>query len=246
LLGLWQVAEKADFPFSVSTGKNGAFIVHNSLIEKNKDQILNGDLFLSVNGAKPSTLEDIEFILDGMRTGSSAIVTVERGAVGLNIPVTLVHTYGELYLAVAWLVGTLFFLSGLVVLIYKRNDLAALVYHFGAVGVAAIIMMTWGCYAINPVGLGQIIRTLFSTAYIFVPVLLLHLSLVFPFRKNISFKFGKASLFAFTLTLHLHGGNFLQSNFAVFYRLVSFVHGFLQCDSLGVCSMRHSVRFLFR
>lgn len=185
LLGLWQVAEKADFPFSVSTGKNGAFIVHNSLIEKDKDQILNGDHLLAVNTAKPNTLEDIEFILDGMRTGSSAIVTVERGAVEFSVSVTLVRAYSELYLAVAWLVGTLFFLSGLVVLIYKRNDLAALVYHFGAVGVAAIIMMTWGCYAINPVGLGQIIRALFSTAYIFVPVLLLHLSLVFPFRKRI-------------------------------------------------------------
>ncbi len=184
LLGLWQVAEKADFPFSVSTGKNGTFIVCNSLIEKDKDRILDGDLLLSVNGARPRTPEDIEFILDGMKTGSSSIVTIERGAVELRVPVTLVHAYGELYLAVAWLIGTLFFLSGLVVLIYKRNDLPALVYHFGAVGVAAIIMMTWGCYAISPIGLGQIIRTLFSTAYIFVPVLLFHLSLVFPFRKR--------------------------------------------------------------
>ena len=184
LLGLWQVAEKADLPFSFSDHQSKSFVIRNNSTRETRDGVLDGDLVLSVNGVRPGSLEDIEFILDGLKTGSSTIVKVERGTEELDIPVTLVRAYGDLYLVVAWLVGTLFFLSGLIVLVHKPDDISALVYHFGAVGVAAIIMTTWGSYATGPAGLGQTIRGIFSTAYIFVPVLLLHLSLVFPSRKK--------------------------------------------------------------
>ncbi len=180
LLGLWQVYEKADLPFRVSTPEQGAFEVTSPprlaapLLER-------GDRIISFGGEEIRSLEDLEFLLDGMRVGDELPVMVDHG---FEVRVRLVHAYTAIYMLVAWFVGTLFFVSGLLVFSKRRDELAALVYHFGALAVAIVIMSTWGCYALKPEWAGQFVRIVFSTAYAFVPALFLHFSLVFPSRRK--------------------------------------------------------------
>ncbi len=161
-------------------------IVVTSLSKTISCQVKIGDVLISVDSKRPHSVEEVEFILDGMRIGSTPILKVERAGVPLTISVTLVNYYGTVYVFIAFLVGTLFWLSGIFVLLRKRGDVASVVYHFGAVAVAGIIMMTWGSFAVEPRILGQIVRLGFSASYALLPVFFLHFSMVFPAkRKNI-------------------------------------------------------------
>ena len=104
---------------------------------------------------KPFSLLELKARIKAiMRRGNRK---VERAGVPLTISVTLVNYYGTVYVFIAFLVGTLFWLSGIFVLLRKRGDVASVVYHFGAVAVAGIIMMTWGSFAVEPRILGQIV-----------------------------------------------------------------------------------------
>ncbi len=183
LVGLWQVAEKADIPFTVAKLGNESFRVV-GVAPSAKGIISRNDVVRAFRGMAIGSLENLEFLLDGMRVGNSLPVEIRRGKNFFHLDVRLVHAYSASYVAVAWLIGTLFFGTGILVYVRRRNDVAAFVYHYGAVAVAAVVMSTWGCYSIEPVGTGQFTRIFFSTAYAFVPALFLHFSLVFPTTKK--------------------------------------------------------------
>ena len=184
LLGLWQIAEKADLPFAVGKGSQGEIVVKEVTAPANADGIRRGDLIVSLGGKMPVTLEGVEFILDGSRVGSELALEVRRSGIELENRVKLITYYSPLYVAVAFSVGTLFFLSGLIVFFRRQDDSAAMVYHFGALAVASIIMMTWGSFAGSLRLVGQVVRCCFSSAYAFVPVLFLHFGLVFPGKRR--------------------------------------------------------------
>ncbi len=183
LLGLWQVNEKAGLPFTVLTPKNGTFEVAGTP-RSDTPLVEPGDRIVTFEGKDLNSLEDLEFLLDGMRVDDALTFRIENSAGGTDVSVRLVHAYSSAYVVVAWFVGTLFFLSGVIVFSRRKDDVAAQVYHFGAVAVACVIMATWGCYAVQPVGIGQFVRAVFSTAYAFVPALFVHFSLVFPSRRR--------------------------------------------------------------
>lgn len=183
LAGLWQVAEKADIPFSVAKPWNETFRVV-GVAPSARGIIDRNDVALSFHGMTLGSLENLEFLLDGMRAGDKLPIEIQRGKNLFHLEVKLVHAYSASYVAVAWLIGTLFFGTGILVYVRRRDDVAALVYHYGAVAVAVVVMSTWGCYSIEPAGIGQLIRIFFSTAYAFVPALFLHFSLLFPTRKR--------------------------------------------------------------
>jgi signal transduction histidine kinase len=183
LVGLWQVAGKANLPFSLLQTSDSTFSVAAISGPLGQCGIHPGDVVATINGITASSNEDVEFILDGKRIGESILIGIKRGDEAVLLPVKLVNNYSWFYVAVAWFVGTLFFLSGLVVIIRKRKDLAAIIYHFGSMAVAVIVMSTWGCYVIRPIGVGQAVRIMFSMAYVFLPVMLLQFSLAFPSRK---------------------------------------------------------------
>ncbi len=180
MLGLWQISEKADLPFTLSTPQNGVFTVLGTS-QFVTPGVRAGDRIISFDGGKIRSLEELEFLLDGRRIGDNLALTIDGGRL---VNVRLVHAYSITYMLAAWFVGTLFFVTGLLVFFKRRDDMAALVYHFGAVGVAVVIMSTWGCYTLQPAGTGQFIRAVFSTAYAFVPALFLHFSLIFPSRRK--------------------------------------------------------------
>lgn len=191
LLGIWQIAGKADLPFAVRKGPNGEIVAQGVPGPESLGVIRGGDILVSLGDKQPHNLEDVEFVLDGMRIGSALPVKVIRSGVELKGRVTVVSYYSPLYVMVAFSVGTLFFLSGLIVFLRRENDIAALVYHFGAVAVASVIMMTWGTYAEPLRSVGQIVRCCFSAAYAFIPVLFLHFSLVFPRKRT---RFGRSEI----------------------------------------------------
>ncbi len=184
LLGIWRISGKADLPVELGKVRDGGIVVQASSREAKLEGVRTGDIVLSVAGVRPSGLEDVEFILDGKNIGVSLPLKVERSGIQLTRQVTLIRYYTPLYVAVAFTVGTLFFISGLIVFVRRRGDIAAFVYHFGALAAACIIMTTWGSYA-GPLRIsGQIVRCCFSAAYAFVPPLFLHFGIVFPRRRT--------------------------------------------------------------
>ena len=183
MVGLWQIAEKADLPFSVSRLGSESFVVK-GVTPSVRGIVEKGDVVFAFRGERVGSPETLEFLLDGMRVGDNLPIEVRRGKNLLDLDVSLVHAYSNFYVGVAWLIGTLFFGTGILVYFRRRDDTAAFVYHYGAVAVAVMIMSTWGSYSIEPFGIGQFIRIVFSLAYAFVPALFLHFSLLFPTRKK--------------------------------------------------------------
>lgn len=215
LLGIWQIAEKTALPLSLFRSPEGTFVVSRST-GRLPSGLSVGDTVSLVDGKKISIPEDIEFLLDGIRVGNDIPVTVRSTGRSREVVLTGVPAYSKMYVLIAWFVGTLFFFSGVFVFVKKRSEIAAVVYHYGAVGVASIIMMTWGCYAINPTGLGHAIRIIFSFAYAFVPALLLHLSLVFPTKKETSVRVLVKPLYVLTSLLSIGMAvTFLKATFPV-------------------------------
>jgi signal transduction histidine kinase len=92
----------------------------------------------------------------------------------------LAHYYGPFYMFSVILVASLFFGVGLVVSWKKPEDPAARVYHFGSVATAIQLSTTWGSYQTTPPELGPLLRVAFSSVYAFIPVLFLHLTVLFP------------------------------------------------------------------
>lgn len=227
LLGLWQVIEKPDFPFSLSIASGTTLSVTDISQGEFPPGIESGEIVSTFNGMTASSVEDVEFMVDGHAIGDTVRVGVLHDGETLYSPVNLVNKYGWFYVAVAWLVGTLFFLSGLLVFTRKPTDMAARIYHFGAMAVAIIIMTTWGRYSIPPAGLGQAIRIVFSAAYVFLPVTLLHLSLVFPSRNRTILARLITPLYGFSILLSiLMGASFIKATFpfslAWFHRFIFF------------------------
>ncbi len=236
LAGLWQVAEKADIPFSVAKLGNETFRVV-GVAPSARGIIDRNDVVLSFHGMTLGSLENLEFLLDGMRAGDKLPIEIQRGKNLFHLEVKLVHAYSASYVAVAWLIGTLFFATGILVYVRRRDDSAALVYHYGAVAVAVVIMSTWGCYSIEPVGSGQFIRIFFSTAYAFVPALFLHFSLLFPTRKknvlsgNVWLAYAVASLLSalMALTFIKATAPFSMWWFDTFMAVFNFTRWFYAC-----------------
>ena len=227
LLGLWQVVEKPDFPFSLTAVSGNTFSLSDVSRPAYPSSIENGQIASTFNGMTAGAVEDIEFMLDGHAIGDTVRIGVLHGGGTVYSPVKLVNKYSWFYVAAAWFVGTLFFLSGLLVFTRKPTDMAACIYHFGAMAVAIIIMTTWGRYSIPPAGLGEAIRIVFSAAYAFLPVTLLHLSLVFPSRNRTILTRLITPLYGFSILLSiLMGATFIKAtlpfSLAWFHRFIFF------------------------
>ncbi len=138
------------------------------------------DAILSVNGSRLTTVDDLEFVLDGCRIGDTAAVRLAGPDGERIVNLVLAHYYGPFYMFSVILVASLFFGVGLVVSWKKPEDPAARVYHFGSVATAIQLSTTWGSYQTSPPELGPLLRVAFSSVYAIIPVLFLHLTMLFP------------------------------------------------------------------
>lgn len=182
VLGIYHVAQKGGVPvvFDEWDGK----VRCARLIAPSYEQYIQpGEFVKSIDGIRVQNVEDIEFILDARQVGEFLDFEID-GTEGTQIvAIPLTHYYSVLYIVIASIVGLLFFLIGVFVFYHRPDDKAAVLFHWGSMSAATMILVTSGRYTIEPEGLGIGLRMMFLLAQSLLPVLFFHFTFVFPREK---------------------------------------------------------------
>jgi len=207
--GLYQFHLRAGFnpdshlSFISSEGKIFVDEVEDARLQ---DKIFSGDEFKNIETYPISSKEEIEFILDGFNISDTIKIGFIRNGKKIEQTTIIPSFYTLNYLIIQLLAGCFFFIVGIFVFVKRSALNDAKVFHWLSIGIAIIIMTTWGKYNINPQGLGQSIRLIFSSAYAVIPTLSIHLSLVFPKPKWININKLIIPLYSLSILLGLWMG----------------------------------------
>ncbi len=200
LAGVYHVREKAFLP--VERVESGRLIVEAAGADS---PLRSGDHIESLDGIAVANFPELEFLCDGRRIGDRVRVGIRRGGTVTAVDALLAPNYSARYILIQVLVGSLYFFLGVYVFARRPGEKAALLFHWNSIAIAAIIMTTWGNYAVAPPGAGQMIRALFSAAYALTPAIFLHFCLTFPvewkgdLRRAVPWMYGAALLLACAL-----------------------------------------------
>ena len=182
IFGIYHIYLKVDLPIKFESENS------NLIVKKIKQPAFNisvGDTVISINGNRFTSQEQIEVYLDGTKPGSSvSIVYLRRGSTQ-KINVKLISFYDISYLITASFVGIIFFTIGIFVFLKKPRNKSSQIFHWVSVTTAAIIMMTWGNYNIQPKIIGYIVWVLFSVSQLLAPALFVHFTFIFPREKKV-------------------------------------------------------------
>ena len=192
LAGIYQVVLRAGFnpstKLELSATGTGRLVVDQVIDESLRDHFQVGDTLLAVNNHFIHTTDELEMVTDALAIGTPLTIFGSREGNRFLLSVTLENFYPWYYITIAMVVGLIFLSLGIFVFIKKPDDPAARIYHWVGVSVAMIIMTTWGRYTVMPMGLGYLLRIVFSAAYVLTPVLFIHFALIFPRIKWLSYK----------------------------------------------------------
>ncbi len=142
-----------------------------------------GDVLISIAGYRIQEFLDIEHILNRYKAGDTVTMTFRRNGRILTRPYELGAFYNTFYLIVQTAGVLIFFSLALFVVIRRPRGREALLFHQLAITVAGVIAFTNGYYMMEPHGIGHMLRALFPSVNVFIGVLMLHFSLVFPRPK---------------------------------------------------------------
>lgn len=212
-LGIYHTVLKIDLPIKFKS--SGSVLVIKE-VYRNNSVLQAGDTVISIDNYKFLSEEEIEVYLDGIHQSQSIKINYFKSGLPLEIRLKPIKFYSAFYIIIDSVTGFLFFLFGIFVLIKKPAEESARLFHWVTIGTAVIVTTTWGNYAFTHIGLGYVLRFLFSIAYTLSPVFFLHFALVFPHKKTIV---NKNFLYASYLTAGLLG----VSSFAVFLFSTSYI-----------------------
>ncbi len=162
-----------------------------------------GDHILAADSVVVGNDLELEHLLDGYVEGDKVKLRVERDGREMDLTVRLVPFYNIFFVITIAAVGTIFLILGLMVLVRRRNDKAALVFHLAMNCVAIMIMATAGSHNVPPYGIGWGVAIVYTTAYTFLPFLFFHFTLLFPNEKWTSRKRVMAFLYGVATILSL-------------------------------------------
>ncbi len=187
--GVYQSAQKADLalPLQEQAGQIRVRAIHPGLGLQN---LQAQDRLMAINGRKVFSLEDIEFITDGMSIGDSVTTTFRRNDFEWTQSLCLKPANSIIYLIILSLAGFIFFSLGVFVLKNRPDgDAVALVFHWLSVLIAVHICTTFGHYSATYLLAGYVPRLVFLLASSLTPVLLVHFSFLFPKEKGTVYRF---------------------------------------------------------
>jgi signal transduction histidine kinase len=182
IFGVYNVSQKPWLDAHLA-GSPDHIIIEKLHADPDETSLRVGDVLISVNEREVSTPQEVEFILDGKRIGDRVILDIVRNDISYYFTETLVPYYSSTYMVIMFVVGCLFFSLGVFVYFQRPFDKGARVFHWANLSVSVIIFTTWGNYAVDPYGLGHVVRIVFCLAYVLAPVLFLHFTFVFPRDK---------------------------------------------------------------
>ena len=247
IAGIYHVSAKAGLPFNIRSVDNKLLIISETSIASNK---LSSPNLVSLNGQIMRTLEEVEFLCDGLAIGDPMLVEVRDSGKSITSTIALTPYYSLRYLIVLIIVATLYFVLGVIVFFRQASrDKAAVPFHWLMVCTFLVITSTWGRYTVFPVGLGVVIRGIFSTAYAFLPATFVHLTFCFPKVKWSKFLrvLGPLYLIAFIISIAMvvlftqASGNksiALFENYLAVFDLCRY--GFAACGLFSVGNFIHS------
>ena len=212
-LGIYHTVLKIDLPIKFKS--SGSVLVVKEVYENNT-VLQAGDTVISIDNYKFSSEEEIEVYLDGIQQSQSIKINYFKSGLSEEIWLKPIKFYSTFYIIIDSVTGFLFLLFGIFVLIKKPAEESARLFHWVTIGTAVIVTTTWGNYAFAHIGLGFILRFLFSIAYTLTPMFFLHFALIFPRNKITG---NKNFLYASYLVAALLG----ISSFAVFLHATSHI-----------------------
>ena len=178
--GTISVDQKAKLPFDL-TWQDSLFSI--IIPNQNPYNLSKGDELLSVEGLKINFGEKAEFITDTKNVGDEVAITVLTKYGNKNVIVKLTNFYSAFYIISTTVVAFLFFIIAVFVLVKKPKLLAAHVYHWASIGIAVMMCLTWSNLNTFPGFSEYILRIPLHLAYLIVPPLFVHFTLIFP-RDN--------------------------------------------------------------
>ena len=198
--GIYHIIEKADLPFEII--QNRSILVAGRTADS-LNYIQPGDTILAVDGRHFLYTENVEIYLDSKDIGEKVSVTFLDKGIIRTVSVKLTYYYNNSFIFSNGLAGILFILFGIFVFVKCPDLKAAKIFHWGSIGIAVMLLYTWGNYTIHPEGLGVTVRILYQLAYVLTPAAFFHFSLVFPREKKSHLKYLTTAVYAAAIIIAL-------------------------------------------
>jgi signal transduction histidine kinase len=181
LLGSYQCYMKPAIPVRwESSSINPMPVVEKTLPSETVVQFHVSDTIVSIAGHNINRFEDVERILDGLIKGKQYPVRVLRSYGETQFTVKLQPYYDWGYLVIQLSTAFLFFVMGFYVVITKRGEKEAALFHHVAMSIGGLVMLTVASYTALPIYLGHILHALNPACYLLTGLFMFHFGLVFP------------------------------------------------------------------
>ncbi len=186
IIGIFHLSQKADLPISV-IHNNGIFTAgRNSELVNG---IQPGDTLISFGGLHFTGREGLEIYVDSKSIGDKISIDYFRNGSKSTVQTELVEFYTLSFIISNSLAGFLFIAFGIFVLLNCPELRAAKIFHWGSIGIAIMLLTTWGKYTTYPLGLGIAAKSVFHLAYVLTPAAFFHFSLAFPKDREKRFNY---------------------------------------------------------
>ncbi|MFA6234667.1 MAG: ATP-binding protein [Bacteroidota bacterium] len=187
IVGVEQSRLKAGMETSVETHSSAdgefIFVIASTVVGS---PLQSGDTLVSIENYPIRYPEDPEQILDQYKAGTVRAVTVRRAGTLRTEHVTLTPFYSLFDMIIQVAAIAVFFVTGLFVVSQRPRDPASLQFHHLVIMLACVMAFTRGYFAMEPYGIGHILRALFPLCCAFICSLLIHFTLVFPRSRPLS------------------------------------------------------------
>jgi len=183
---------KADLPFTYGSSR------HESVIESDFGEFKKGDLINAVNGINVESAFEIEVIVDNNQPGDEIPVTfTDLSSAKKTLPVTLVRYYKDYnFILITAIAGFTFWILGVLIIISKPEDKAAVLLFLTLVTFSVAILSTSGYYGRGSDWIGYAVRISHTLSYIFGSVFFLMFMINFPYESIRKLNFLKYSFYA--------------------------------------------------
>lgn len=196
--GIYHINQKADLPFSIVQKDD---VLTAGAIKGHPGSIQPGDTILAINGRHFQDREGIEIYLDSRSIGEKVSIEVASKGISRVSEVGLTKYYSLPFVISNSISGLLFILLGILVFIKCPGLKAAKIFHWGSMGIAVMLLYTWGKYTAFPEEIGIAVRILYQLAYVLTPVAFFHFSIVFPRDREGRSKYIPAPLYSAAIVI---------------------------------------------
>ena len=182
LLAAYRLPSRAELPVALIETPAG-FTIEEPILSPAGDALAPGDLLHSIEDHPVGSYYQLEFLTAHYLPGDTVQVKVSRAGAWHTIAVVMHRGYPPSTVMISMAVAALYFFLAVFVLVRRRGSSDARVFHGLMVTAAILLTSSWASLKMNPGWVGLMIQILNMGGNVFIPVLALHFTYVFPRRK---------------------------------------------------------------